>query len=295
MARAEAGRATAEKNLARAVKKGGLGESEAAAALARIDPQGDTHRFNECALVIEAATERESVKSRIYEGLHLDRQAILASNTSSISITRMGAATDRPDRFIGVHFFNPVPMMALVEIIPGLATAPATVDAVDEVRARPREDARKVRRSIGIHRQSRALPDAERGDPTAGRRCRERDRHRRGHEARRGASDGSVDACGLHRAGYAAVDHGGLRRGPGRSQVSARAPAPQNGRGGAGPDANRAGGSTITRGRSRWRHAEQRSRGQRGPSQNAHARETGSRFDFVWRTRLQRTARPRPG
>ena len=130
MARAEAGRASAETNLARAVKKGSLGEGEAAAALARIDPQGDTHRFNECALVIEAATERESVKSRIYEGLHLARAAILASNTSSISITRMGAATDRPDRFIGVHFFNPVPMMALVEIIPGLATAPATVDAV---------------------------------------------------------------------------------------------------------------------------------------------------------------------
>jgi len=130
-ARAEAGRASAEKNMARQVSKGTLAAGDAAAALARIDPQGDTERFAEADIVIEAATERESVKRRIFEGLHLAPHTVLASNTSSISITRMGTATDRPDRFIGVHFFNPVPVMALVEIIPGLATAAATVEQVD--------------------------------------------------------------------------------------------------------------------------------------------------------------------
>ncbi len=130
-ARAEQGRASAEKNMARQVSKGILSAEDAAAAIARIDPQGDTERFAEAEIVIEAATEREDIKRLIFEGLHLAPNTILASNTSSISITRMGAATDRPDRFIGVHFFNPVPMMALVEIIPGLATAPATVETVD--------------------------------------------------------------------------------------------------------------------------------------------------------------------
>ncbi len=130
-ARAEAGRAVAEKNMARQVAKGALTAEAAAAAIALIDPQGDTARFAEADIVIEAATERETVKRAIFEGLHLAPHAILASNTSSISITRMAAATDRPDRFIGVHFFNPVPVMALVEIISGLATAPATVERVD--------------------------------------------------------------------------------------------------------------------------------------------------------------------
>ena len=130
-ARAEAGRASAAANLARQVAKGTIESAIAAAALARIDPQGDTARFAEAAIVIEAATEREIVKQRIFEGLHLAPHAVLASNTSSISITRMASRTDRPDRFIGVHFFNPVPVMALVEIIPGLATSATTIERVD--------------------------------------------------------------------------------------------------------------------------------------------------------------------
>ncbi len=129
VARAEAGRATAEKNMGRAVKKGTLVEADAAAALGRISAVGDTSAFGEADIVIEAATEREEIKTRIFAGLKLPPHAILASNTSSISITRMGAVSGRPDRFIGVHFFNPVPVMALVEIIPGLATSPATVEA----------------------------------------------------------------------------------------------------------------------------------------------------------------------
>ena len=129
VARAGAGRATAEKNMGRAVKKGTLVEADAAAALGRISAVGDTSAFGEADIVIEAATEREELKTRIFAGLKLPPHAILASNTSSISITRMGAVSGRPDRFIGVHFFNPVPVMALVEIIPGLATSAATVEA----------------------------------------------------------------------------------------------------------------------------------------------------------------------
>lgn len=129
LARAEAGRATVEKNMDRAVKKGRLAEADAAAALARIVAVGDTSAFGEADIVIEAATEREAIKAKIFASLTLKPEAILASNTSSISITRMGAVSGRPDRFIGVHFFNPVPVMALVEIIPGLATSAATVEA----------------------------------------------------------------------------------------------------------------------------------------------------------------------
>ncbi len=128
--RAEQGKAVARQNLGRQVAKGVLSADEAEATLARIEPQGDTSGFGACDLVIEAATEREELKRSIFAGLALKPEAILASNTSSISITRMAAATDRPDRFIGLHFFNPVPVMKLVEVIRGLATSDATAQAV---------------------------------------------------------------------------------------------------------------------------------------------------------------------
>lgn len=130
--RAAAGKAMAEKNLGRQVAKGTLSPEEAQATLERIEPLGDTSRFGDCDLVIEAATEREELKRKIFAGLALRPEAILASNTSSISITRMAAATDRPDRFIGLHFFNPVPVMKLVEVIRGLATSDATAQAVTD-------------------------------------------------------------------------------------------------------------------------------------------------------------------
>ena len=128
--RAERGRATIERNMARQVAKGSLADTDMKAALARISLTTDHARFADADFVIEAATENEALKLGIFEGLKLKPAALLASNTSSISITRLAAATDRPDRFLGLHFFNPVPLMALVEIIPGLATAPATVAAV---------------------------------------------------------------------------------------------------------------------------------------------------------------------
>ncbi len=130
MDRAEKGRATIEKNMARQVSKGSLTEADMTAALGRLTLTTDTGRFTDADLVIEAATENEALKLKIFEGLRLAPTTILASNTSSISITRLAAATDRPDRFLGLHFFNPVPLMALVEIIRGLATADATVAAV---------------------------------------------------------------------------------------------------------------------------------------------------------------------
>lgn len=132
MERAEAGRATIERNMARQVSKGTLAAADRDAALARIVLTTDTGRFADADLVVEAATENEELKRKIFVDLcpKLKPAAILVSNTSSISITKLAAVTDRPDRFAGVHFFNPVPLMALIEIIPGLATSDETTAAL---------------------------------------------------------------------------------------------------------------------------------------------------------------------
>jgi len=124
--------ATITKNMDRQVQKGTLAGADKDAALARIATTTDYARFAECDLVIEAATEREDLKLKIFATLtpHLRADALVASNTSSIPITRLAAATDRPGRFVGMHFFNPVPIMKLVEVIRGLATEEATVQAV---------------------------------------------------------------------------------------------------------------------------------------------------------------------
>ncbi len=126
--RVDAALKTIAKNLSRGVAKGVVTQADADAALARIAGTTDSARFVTCDLVIEAATENEGVKAKIFAGLsgHLKPDALLATNTSSISITRLASTTDRPDRFTGLHFFNPVPLMQLVEIIPGLATSEAT-------------------------------------------------------------------------------------------------------------------------------------------------------------------------
>jgi 3-hydroxybutyryl-CoA dehydrogenase len=126
MARAEAAKATITKNMGRMVAKGTMTEADATAALARLSLTTDNASFTQADLVIEAATENEAVKVKIFAGLRLKPEALLATNTSSISITRLAAATDRPDRFCGLHFFNPVPLMTLVEIIPALGTSTDT-------------------------------------------------------------------------------------------------------------------------------------------------------------------------
>jgi 3-hydroxybutyryl-CoA dehydrogenase len=119
-------------SLDRLVKKQKLSVQDQAAALARIHASTDYSDLLPAQLVIEAATENESLKRKILAQLDamLPAETLVASNTSSISITKLAAATQRPDRFIGMHFFNPVPMMALVEIIRGLQTSDATHDAV---------------------------------------------------------------------------------------------------------------------------------------------------------------------
>jgi 3-hydroxybutyryl-CoA dehydrogenase len=132
LALAERAVAKIAKGLARLVEKDKITAAAADAAIALIQPVADYAPMVEADLVIEAATEREDIKARIFEavGKVLGTRAILASNTSSIPITRMAARLADPTRFVGVHFFNPVPLMKLVEIIPGLATAPATIEAV---------------------------------------------------------------------------------------------------------------------------------------------------------------------
>ncbi len=124
--------ATITKNMDRQVQKGSLSAADKDAALGRISTSTDYAAFGDCDLVIEAATEREDIKTKILATLtpRLKPDAIVATNTSSIPITRLAAATDRPGRFVGMHFFNPVPMMRLVEVIRGLATEDATVQAV---------------------------------------------------------------------------------------------------------------------------------------------------------------------
>ncbi len=124
--------ATIGRNIDRQVQRGGVQAADRDAALARIATATDNARFGDCDAVIEAATENEKVKKKIFASLipKLRADALIASNTSSIPITRLAAATDRPGRFVGMHFFNPVPMMRLVEIIRGLATEDETFESV---------------------------------------------------------------------------------------------------------------------------------------------------------------------
>ena len=124
--------ATIGRNLDRQVAKGAMTAEARHAALARIHALDGYEGLAPAEIVIEAATEREEIKRAIFQSAipHLNGDCILATNTSSISITRLAAATDRPHRFIGMHFFNPVPVMKLVEIIRGIATDEATYQAV---------------------------------------------------------------------------------------------------------------------------------------------------------------------
>ena len=132
IARAEAGKATVGKGLQRLVDREKMDAATRDTVLSRITPVAGSASFASADLVIEAATEREDIKRAIFNdvGKVLREDAILASNTSSIPITRMAQASPDPARFIGIHFFNPVPVMGLIEVIPGLATSKATVETV---------------------------------------------------------------------------------------------------------------------------------------------------------------------
>jgi 3-hydroxybutyryl-CoA dehydrogenase len=131
----EKGVATISNSLDRLIKKGVATPDEKVQTLKHISSTTNFADLAKADLVIEAATENESVKIKILQGVEavLRPETIIATNTSSLSITKLAAATRRPDKMVGMHFFNPVPMMALVEIIRGLQTSEATIDAVTEL------------------------------------------------------------------------------------------------------------------------------------------------------------------
>ena len=123
---------TIEKNLTRSVPKGKMCSTEMAETLKRISKTDSIEKLGGCDLVIEAAAEKEEVKRQIFESIttSLEPHTILATNTSSISVTRLAQVTDRPEKFMGVHFMNPVPVMNLVELIRGIATSDDTFSTV---------------------------------------------------------------------------------------------------------------------------------------------------------------------
>ena len=122
--------ATINGNMARQISKQLISEEQRKAALARIEPAEQLDGLFDCVLIIETAAEREDIKLKIFSELCpvIKPEAIIGTNTSSISITRLASSTDRPERFIGIHFMNPVPLMELVELIRGIATADATFE-----------------------------------------------------------------------------------------------------------------------------------------------------------------------
>jgi 3-hydroxybutyryl-CoA dehydrogenase len=128
------GLATINGNLARQVSRQRISDEERQAAIKRIAPANTLDELGDCDLVIEAATEQEETKRKIFSALcpSLKPETIVGTNTSSISITRLAAATDRPERFIGIHFMNPVPLMELVEVIRGIATDDPTFEATKQ-------------------------------------------------------------------------------------------------------------------------------------------------------------------
>ncbi|HEX3411797.1 MAG TPA: 3-hydroxybutyryl-CoA dehydrogenase [Stellaceae bacterium] len=132
------GRQAIERGLGRQVARGTIREEDKDAALARIQMGLDYALFAECGMVIEAAAEKEDIKREIFKKLTpvLKPDALIATNTSSISITRLASATDRPGKFIGMHFMNPVPAMSLVELIRGIATDEETFAATRELALR---------------------------------------------------------------------------------------------------------------------------------------------------------------
>src|ERR1700753_311862 len=132
--RLKSGMATINGNLSRQVAKKAISEDARKQALERITVAESMDGLADCDLVIESAVEKEDIKRKIFHDVCalLKPTAIVASNTSSISITRLAASTDRPERFIGIHFMNPVPLMELVELLRSIATDDATFDAAKE-------------------------------------------------------------------------------------------------------------------------------------------------------------------
>jgi len=146
------GLATIGKNLDREVAKNKITTEDKAATLARITPVLDRAKLADCDLIVEAATERFEIKAELFRDLDqiMKPEIILASNTSSISITKIAALTKRPDKVIGMHFFNPVPMMKLVELIRGLATSQATYETARDLAVKLEKTPVEVKDSPGF-------------------------------------------------------------------------------------------------------------------------------------------------
>jgi 3-hydroxybutyryl-CoA dehydrogenase len=172
--------------LDRLVKKAKLSAGEREIALARLRGTTDYSGLRICDLVLEAASENESLKLEILQQQVAPRaryDAIIATNTSSISITKLGRTMTRPQRFLGLHFFNPVPLMGLVEVVRGDQTDDATVEAAVALANRLGKTPVVVK-DAGVRGQPAPLPNAERSGARLWRKRGERARHRRGDEAR---------------------------------------------------------------------------------------------------------------
>ncbi|MGB8276756.1 MAG: 3-hydroxybutyryl-CoA dehydrogenase [Methylovirgula sp.] len=133
--RINAALAHVDADMGRLIERGQIDGKTRQTALARIKPALDQHAFADCDLIVEAAAENEEIKRKIFMNVCpiLRKDCMLATNTSSISITRLASVTDRPEQFIGIHFMNPVPRMQLVELIRGIATGDTTFDAAKEL------------------------------------------------------------------------------------------------------------------------------------------------------------------
>jgi 3-hydroxybutyryl-CoA dehydrogenase len=196
-------------------------EADKAAALARIQGSTSYDDLKSRAMVIEAATENHELKLKILKQLDalVAPEVIIASNTSSISITKLAAATQRPDRFIGMHFFNPVPMMALVEIIRGLQTSDATHDAVKALAVALGKSPITVKNAPGFVVNRILVPDDQRGLLCAGRGPGHAGGHRRRHEAGLQPADRPAGAGRHGRPGRVPGRDGGVPERVRRQQV----------------------------------------------------------------------------
>jgi len=141
-----------EKNFTKSVEKGKMTEDEKKSILDRITPTTELAPLADCDLIIEAATENMGLKKKIFEELDsvVKADAILATNTSSLSITEIAAATKRPDKVIGMHFFNPVPLMKLIEVIKGITTSDETYDVIFEMSKKIGKEPVKVDEAPGF-------------------------------------------------------------------------------------------------------------------------------------------------
>jgi hypothetical protein len=208
---------TIERNFDRQIKKGSLTEADKEAAIGRIETDGELEAAHAADLVVEAIVEDVAVKTDVFRTLDaiVQPEGILASNTSSISITRLGAATSRPDLTIGMHFMNPVPVMKLVEVIRGLETSDATHETVVGLSESLGKTPVTVSDYPGFVSNRILMPMINEGHGG----CSGAGGHRHGDEARDESSDGPADAGRLRRVGCVPGHPRCAPRRVGRSEV----------------------------------------------------------------------------